>query len=43
MKQDVSEKILVEELFKKSVSKGTVDQTKVVNVDKLTGDASTRR
>lgn len=43
MKQDVSEKILVEELFKKSVSKRSVDQTKVVNVDKLTGDASTRR
>lgn len=43
MKQDVSEKILVEELFKKSVSKGAVSSTKVERVDKLTGDASTRR
>lgn len=43
MKQDQSEKILVEELFKKSISKGAIGESKVLKVDKLTGDASTRR
>lgn len=43
MKQDISEKILVEELFKKSISNGAVRDEKIIKVDKLTGDASTRR
>ncbi len=43
MKQDQSEKILVEELFKKSVAKKSIENSKVTKVEKLTGDASTRR
>ena len=43
MKQDMSEKILVQELFKKSITKGAIKNAEVKSVDKLTGDASTRR
>ncbi len=43
MKQNVSEKILVEELFKKSISQKMVSDESIQKVDKLTGDASTRR
>jgi aminoglycoside/choline kinase family phosphotransferase len=43
MKAEQSERILVEELFKKTINKNLLNDDLVVNVEKLTGDASTRK
>jgi aminoglycoside/choline kinase family phosphotransferase len=43
MKPDQSERILVEELFKKTINKNLLVDDLVENVEKLTGDASTRK
>lgn len=43
MKPEQSERILVEELFKKSINKGLIKNETIENVEKLTGDASTRK
>ena len=43
MKAEQSERILVEELFKKTITKNLLNDDIVVNVEKLTGDASTRK
>jgi len=43
MKAEQSERILVEELFKKTIAKDLLIDEVVENVEKLTGDASTRR
>jgi aminoglycoside/choline kinase family phosphotransferase len=43
MKPDQSERILVEELFKKTINKNLLTDDLVENVEKLTGDASTRK
>lgn len=43
MKPEQSERILVEELFKKTIHKNLLSDDHVVNVEKLTGDASTRK
>lgn len=43
MKPEQSERILVEELFKKTINKNLLSDDSVVNVEKLTGDASTRK
>lgn len=42
MKPEVSERLFIEQLFKKSQQK-IDDKSKISNIDKLTGDASTRR
>lgn len=43
MKPGQSERILVEELFKKTISKQLLSDDVVENIEKLTGDASTRK
>ena len=43
MKPEQSERILVEELFKKTIKKNLLSDDSIVNVEKLTGDASTRK
>lgn len=43
MKPEQSERLLVEELLKKSISKLDFKSSEITSVDKLTGDASTRR
>ncbi|MBG60191.1 MAG: hypothetical protein CME67_06325 [Halobacteriovoraceae bacterium] len=43
MKPEVSERLFIEELFKKSMAETNVDCPKITNVERLTGDASTRR
>jgi len=43
MKAEQSERILVEELFKKTITKNLLNDDLVINVEKLTGDASTRK
>lgn len=43
MKPEQSERILVEELFKKTISKHLLKDDVVENIEKLTGDASTRK
>lgn len=43
MKAEQSERILVEELFKKTITKNLLNDDLVTNVEKLTGDASTRK
>lgn len=43
MKPEQSERILVEELFKKTIAKSLLDDDIVENIEKLTGDASTRK
>ncbi len=43
MKAGQSERILVEELFKKTIGKNLLSDDVVENVEKLTGDASTRK
>ncbi len=43
MKAEQSERILVEELFKKTINKNLLKDDNVENVEKLTGDASTRK
>jgi len=43
MKPEQSERILVEELFKKTIKKNLLTDDIVENVEKLTGDASTRK
>ena len=43
MKPEQSERILVEELFKKTMAKNFLDDDVVENIEKLTGDASTRK
>lgn len=43
MKPEQSERILVEELFKKTISKNLLNDDMIENVEKLTGDASTRK
>jgi aminoglycoside/choline kinase family phosphotransferase len=43
MKAEQSERILVEELFKKTIKKNLLNDDLVTNVEKLTGDASTRK
>ena len=43
MKPEQSERILVEELFKKTINKNLLKDDVVENVEKLTGDASTRK
>lgn len=43
MKPEQSERILVEELFKKTISKNLLNDDVVENIEKLTGDASTRK
>ncbi len=43
MKPEQSERILVEELFKKTIAKNILSDDLIINVEKLTGDASTRK
>lgn len=43
MKAGLSERILVEELFKKTINKNLLADDIIENVEKLTGDASTRK
>ncbi len=43
MKPEQSERILVEELFKKTIHKDLLSDDHVTNIEKLTGDASTRK
>jgi aminoglycoside/choline kinase family phosphotransferase len=43
MKPEQSERILVEELFKKTIAKDLLHDEVIENVEKLTGDASTRK
>lgn len=43
MKPEQSERILVEELFKKTIHKELLKNEDIENVEKLTGDASTRK
>ncbi|MGZ3789262.1 MAG: aminoglycoside phosphotransferase family protein [Bacteriovorax sp.] len=43
MKAEQSERILVEELFKKTINRNLLSDDVVENVEKLTGDASTRK
>jgi aminoglycoside/choline kinase family phosphotransferase len=43
MKPEQSERILVEELFKKTIGKNLLQDDVVENIEKLTGDASTRK
>jgi aminoglycoside/choline kinase family phosphotransferase len=43
MKPEQSERILVEELFKKTVNKNLLKDDIIENIEKLTGDASTRK
>ena len=43
MKPEQSERILVEELFKKTINKNLLVDDLIENVEKLTGDASTRK
>jgi aminoglycoside/choline kinase family phosphotransferase len=43
MKPEQSERILVEELFKKTISKNLLNDDVIENIEKLTGDASTRK
>lgn len=43
MKPEQSERILVEELFKKTIAKNLLSDDVVENIEKLTGDASTRK
>ncbi|RPJ78517.1 MAG: DUF1679 domain-containing protein [Alphaproteobacteria bacterium] len=43
MKPEQSERILVEELFKKTIGKHLLSDDIVENIEKLTGDASTRK
>lgn len=43
MKPEQSERILVEELFKKTINKNLLADDLIENLEKLTGDASTRK
>lgn len=43
MKPEQSEQFLIEELFNQSVESGKISSGGVLDIDKLTGDASTRR
>lgn len=43
MKPELSEKILVEEIFKKTLAKKLLPDIMISNIEKLTGDASTRK
>ncbi len=43
MKPELSEQLFIEELFKSSISKAEDQDCQLENIDKLTGDASTRR
>ena len=43
MKPEQSERILVEELFKKTINKELLKDDFIENIEKLTGDASTRK
>lgn len=43
MKPEQSEQFLIEELFSRSIERNAVSQESLVEIDKLTGDASTRR
>jgi aminoglycoside/choline kinase family phosphotransferase len=43
MKPEQSERILVEELFKKTILKNLLNDDLIENIEKLTGDASTRK
>ena len=43
MKPEVSERLFIEELFKRSVEEANVSCPNITNVERLTGDASTRR
>lgn len=43
MKPEVAERLFIEELFSKSVENKKVRNDKLVSIDRLTGDASTRR
>lgn len=43
MKPEQSERILVEELFKKTIHKDLLKDDLIENIEKLTGDASTRK
>ncbi|MBP9681852.1 MAG: phosphotransferase [Bacteriovorax sp.] len=43
MKPEQSERILVEELFKKTIKKNLLNDDVIENIEKLTGDASTRK
>jgi len=43
MKPEVSEQILIEELFKSSIKKENIACSKLADIERLTGDASTRK
>lgn len=43
MKPETSERLLVESLFKKSVQKNNMPDKEILDIEKLTGDASTRK
>lgn len=43
MKPEVAERLFIEELFSRSIEKEKIDSKELKNIDRLTGDASTRR
>lgn len=43
MKPEVAERLYIEELFSQSLEKGKISSKELKNIDRLTGDASTRR
>lgn len=43
MKPEVSERLFIEELFTHSINESAIQEEEIVNIERLTGDASTRR
>lgn len=43
MKPEVAERLYIEELFSRSIEEGKISSKELKNIDRLTGDASTRR
>lgn len=43
MKAEQTERLLIDELFNKSITQGKIKKSKIESIEKLTGDASTRR
>lgn len=43
MKPEVSERLLIEELITHSINESAINKEEIVNIESLTGDASTRR
>ncbi len=43
MKPEMSEQLFIQELFGNSIERKAIEDTKLISIDKLTGDASTRK